>query len=87
MMIDTMNSFVKIQDVLDGLLTNKEIRLRGWIYRTRSSGKIVFLTIRDASGILQVTIKKGNLEDNEFKDAKKALIESSISQTMTSKDF
>jgi asparaginyl-tRNA synthetase len=78
MMIDSMNSFVKIQAVLDGSLTNKEIQLRGWIYRTRSSGKIVFLTIRDATGVLQATIKKGNLEDNEFKDAKKALIESSI---------
>ena len=78
MMIDSMNSFVKIQAVLEGLLTNKEIQLRGWIYRTRSSGKIVFLTIRDATGILQATIKKGNLEDYEFKDAKKALIESSL---------
>ncbi|GAG80107.1 unnamed protein product, partial [marine sediment metagenome] len=37
--------------------------------------------MRDASGILQATIKKGNLPDEQFEDAKKALIESSIELT------
>jgi asparaginyl-tRNA synthetase len=36
------------------------------------------MVIRDASGILQATVKKGNLPDDEFRDAKKALIESSV---------
>jgi len=67
-----------IEDVLLGKFTNKQIKLRGWIYRTRSSGNIVFMVIRDSSGILQVTIKKGNLPDKDFDDGKKALIESSI---------
>ena len=68
----------KIEKILDGRKTGKTIHLRGWIYRTRSSGNIVFTVIRDATGILQATIKKGNLSDNEFEDAKKALIESSL---------
>ncbi|KYK22879.1 hypothetical protein AYK21_03490 [Thermoplasmatales archaeon SG8-52-2] len=70
--------WTKIEDVLLGKFTNKQIKLRGWIYRTRSSGNIVFMVIRDSSGILQVTIKKGNLPDKDFDDGKKALIESSI---------
>ena len=74
-------SFVQIQDVLNGLHTEKEVQLRGWIYRTRSSGKIIFMVIRDATGILQATIKKGNLPDLEFENAKKALIESSLTLT------
>ena len=36
------------------------------------------MTFMSATGILQTTIKKGNLKDEEFEDAKKALIESSL---------
>lgn len=70
--------WTKIEEILDGKKTGKTIHLRGWIYRTRSSGNIVFTVIRDVTGTIQATIKKGNLPDNEFQDGKKALIESSI---------
>jgi len=70
--------WTKINEILIGKKTNKTINLRGWIYRTRSSGNIVFSIIRDSSGIIQATIIKENLTDNEFENAKKALIESSI---------
>ena len=73
--------WTKINEILEGKKTNKTVNIRGWIYRTRSSGNIVFAIIRDATGILQATIKKGNLMDNEFEDAKKALIESSLKIT------
>jgi len=72
------SKFTKIEEVLDGKKTGKTVHVRGWIYRTRSSGNIVFTVIRDVTGILQATVKKGNLPDNEFVDAEKALIESSI---------
>ncbi len=70
--------WVKIKEVLKGNYTDKTIKLRGWIYRTRSSGNIVFTVIRDSSDTLQATVKKGNLSDKEFEDAKKALVESSV---------
>ncbi len=70
--------WTKIEDILLGKNINKKINLHGWIYRTRSSGNIVFMVVRNASGILQATIKKGNLPDKDFNDAKKALIESSL---------
>ncbi|MDD4308598.1 MAG: OB-fold nucleic acid binding domain-containing protein, partial [Thermoplasmata archaeon] len=56
----------------------KEVKIRGWIWRTRGSGKIVFPTVRDPSGVIQVTVKKGNVPDAQFDDALKALIESSV---------
>ncbi len=71
-------TWVKINDILNGKKTDENVKIRGWIYRTRSSGNIVFTVIRDSSGILQATVKKGNLSDNEFENAKKALIESSL---------
>jgi len=73
--------WTKIEEVISGKKTNETVNIRGWIYRTRSSGNIVFAVIRDSSGILQATFKKGNLPDSEFDDAKKALIESSLKVT------
>jgi asparaginyl-tRNA synthetase len=70
--------WTKIDEILKGKKTDKNVNLRGWIYRTRSSGNIVFMMIRDSSGILQATIIKGNIDDKKFNDAKKALIESSL---------
>jgi asparaginyl-tRNA synthetase len=41
------------------LVTGEEIRLRGWIRRVRSSGKISFLVLRDGTGEVQcVFVKK-----------------------------
>jgi len=74
----TDTNWISIIEVLSGKKTGKNVKMRGWIYRTRSSGNIVFMILRDATGVLQTTIKKGNLKDNEFEDAKKALIESSL---------
>jgi len=80
------SKWTKIEEILDGSKTGKIINLRGWIYRTRSSGNIVFMVIRESSGILQATIKKGNLPDEEFNNAKKALIESSLELKGTVKE-
>ncbi len=70
--------FEKIRDILDKKNIDKTFRLHGWVYRTRSSGSIVFSVIRDSTGIIQVTIKKGNLPDEQFSSAQKTLIESSV---------
>ncbi len=70
--------WIKIRDILDGKHTGEIVNIRGWIYRTRSSGSIVFTIIRDVTGVIQATIKKGSLPDEEFDDAEKALIESSV---------
>ncbi|UCF49010.1 MAG: asparagine--tRNA ligase [Thermoplasmatales archaeon] len=74
----TKTKWTNIKDIIEGNKTGKKINIRGWIYRSRSSGNIVFMVIRDNGGILQATIKKGNLPDEDFNDAKKALIESSL---------
>lgn len=70
--------WTRIEEILSGEFTGKTVNIRGWIYRTRSSGNIVFMVLRDVTGLLQATVKKGNLPDSEFEDAVKALIESSV---------
>ena len=82
----TKISWTKIEEVLSGKKTEKEINLRGWIYRTRSSGNIVFAIMRDVTGTLQVTIIKDYVSEKEFEDAKKALVESSVEITGSVKE-
>jgi asparaginyl-tRNA synthetase len=78
--------FMDIAEVLDGKLADKEVSIRGWVHRTRSSGKIVFAVVRDSTGIIQVTVKMGNLPDAEFENAVKALVESSVEINGTLKE-
>ena len=54
------------------------VKIRGWIYRSRSSGKLAFVSVRDASGIIQVIAEKEMLTDEDFEGAQTALIESSV---------
>lgn len=77
---------IDISQIRDEVLTGKEVEIKGWIFRTRSSGGIVFATVRDPTGIIQVTVKKGNLPDDQFSDAEKALIESCVSVTGLAKE-
>ncbi|UCH71735.1 MAG: asparagine--tRNA ligase [Thermoplasmatales archaeon] len=70
--------WIKIADILEGKKTDKIVHIRGWIYRIRSSGNITFTILRDVTGTIQTTIKKGNLADTEFEDSKKLLVESSV---------
>ena len=34
----------------------EEITLRGWLYNQRGSGKLVFLEIRDGTGVVQAVV-------------------------------
>jgi len=68
----------KIGSILSSPQLGQEETVQGWIYRTRSSGAIVFAVVRDSTGIIQVTVKKGNLSEEEFEAAKSAPVESSV---------
>ena len=68
----------KIGQVLSSPVPGQDETIQGWIYRTRSSGAIVFAVVRDSTGVIQVTVKKGNLPEGEFEAAKAAPVESSV---------
>ncbi len=69
---------VQIREVLAGKLTGREIDLKGWIHRTRTVGGKVFVVLRDATGLIQVTVTKGEVRPDAFEGVTKALIESSM---------
>jgi len=68
----------KISEITDRSHVGKEATLKGWIYRTRSSGNIVFVVLRDSTGIIQVAVSRDLVPEEDFKNAKKALIESAV---------
>ncbi|MHC4478709.1 MAG: amino acid--tRNA ligase-related protein, partial [Planctomycetota bacterium] len=61
----------------------QEVRLRGWLYRARSSGKVQFLIIRDGTGLCQCVVEKGKIPDELFEQLRHLGQESSLSVTGT----
>jgi len=68
--------FVKIKDIKN--YKNKTITLKGWVYNSRSSGKIGFLMLRDGFGIIQCIFEKSKLGDENFNLFKTLTQESSL---------
>ncbi len=71
--------FTKIKDVLAGKYEDgAEIKIGGWVVKSRSGGKIVFSIVRDSTGEIQVTTKKGNVCDVALKAADALTLECSV---------
>tara|TARA_Y100001970_G_C14200635_1_gene840897 strand:- start:346 stop:1638 length:1293 start_codon:yes stop_codon:yes gene_type:complete len=56
----------------------EKVRLKGWVYNSRRSGKIGFLTFRDGFGLLQCIVVKNDIGDEKFDLFKTLTQESSI---------
>ncbi len=59
----------------------KEVMLAGWLYNSRSSGKIQFLIIRDGTGLCQCVAEKGKVPDEIFEKLGRLGQESSLTVT------
>ncbi len=66
-----------------GEFTGQEVLLKGWVYNMRSSGKILFLQMRDGTGIIQCIIEKAVVGDEDFELASGLTQESSLEVTGT----
>ena len=70
---------VTIKDI--NSFENKKVRINGWVYNTRRSGKIGFLMLRDGHGIVQCIIEKKHIGEENFNLFKTFTQESSVSIT------
>lgn len=70
--------FDLVADVLAGRKTGQPVRLRGWVHRQRTAGKMAFVVLRDGSGTIQVTVKGGVADDASLDAAKGAAVESAV---------
>jgi asparaginyl-tRNA synthetase len=67
--------FVPIKMILDGQFVNKKVAVRGWVYRKREGKQMIFLLMRDSTGVIQCPVKK---ESSAWSEAEKVTIESSL---------
>ncbi|MHB1708266.1 MAG: asparagine--tRNA ligase [Thermoplasmataceae archaeon] len=67
-----------IKEILSDEFIGKPVTVHGWVYRTRSSGKIAFVVLRDSSGIIQSVANTATLGEEKFKLISSLGIESSL---------
>ncbi|MEZ4704407.1 MAG: asparagine--tRNA ligase [Bdellovibrionota bacterium] len=61
----------------------QKVRLRGWVYNKRSSGKIQFIQLRDGSDIIQCVCVRDEVKPEVFETGDKLTQESSVVITGT----
>jgi len=59
----------------------QEVTLKGWLYNSRSSGKLLFLVVRDGTGLCQAVVEAGKVSDSLFEQLRHAGQESSLTLT------
>jgi asparaginyl-tRNA synthetase len=72
--------FTPIRSILDYDFKGKQVNVRGWVYRKRTGKKVVFVVIRDSTGIIQCTIKR---DSPLWDEAQNLSIESSVTLSGT----
>ncbi|MGB0716877.1 MAG: asparagine--tRNA ligase [Phycisphaerae bacterium] len=60
---------------------DQTVTLAGWAYKSRSSGKVAFIVVRDGSGLCQCVLEKNESTESFFGEAKKLGQESAICVT------
>ena len=58
---------------------DKEVIINGWVYNTRSIGKVWFLILRDGTGLLQCVVVDGESDSDSFNLEQKLNQEDSVS--------
>ena len=76
----TLDGTMKIKTTIDrlGQHIGEAVTLSGWLYNSRSSGKILFLVIRDGTGLCQAIVEKGDATAGFFDEVRHLPRESSV---------
>jgi asparaginyl-tRNA synthetase len=56
----------------------QKVRIQGWLYHRRSKGKLVFLVVRDGTGLLQAVVSQQEVSDEVWEGAERATQETSL---------
>ncbi|MFA6537551.1 MAG: asparagine--tRNA ligase [Patescibacteria group bacterium] len=69
-------NFVYLKDLKEQ--EGKEVLVKGWVHNFRSSGKIVFLQLRDGSGFAQAIVSEDVVDVESWQVASEMTLESSV---------
>lgn len=69
-------SYIHISDIKKEV--GRNVSIRGWVHRKRSNGNIIFIVIRDHTGILQIAISNSNTDKDTWNRSENVSLESSI---------
>ena len=64
-------------------MVGSKVTLMGWVQKARNKGGIVFVDLRDRSGIMQLIFENGNIDEEGFEKAGKLRSEFVIAVTGT----
>ncbi len=67
-----------VEDALSDDMVGMETTLRGWIYRKRRMGKLIFIVLRDSTDIIQCVVERKIVGESKFRYLDKVGVESSI---------
>lgn len=67
---------VTIRSLVDHV--GEQVTIQGWCYAKTAKGKLVFLQVRDGTGICQAVVFRGNVEETDFEVANAVTQESSL---------
>ncbi|MBN2841707.1 MAG: asparagine--tRNA ligase, partial [Sedimentisphaerales bacterium] len=76
-----MAQYIKIADMKE--YVGKTVEIKGWLYNSRSGGKVLFLILRDGSGLCQAIFEKKDDLADLFQQVKHLGQESSLTVTGT----
>jgi asparaginyl-tRNA synthetase len=75
----TAPKFDRIDRVFAPDALGQEVRVRGWVLRSRSSGGILFIVLRDRTGLVQVTARRDAVGEASFEAAEHVQAEGALS--------
>jgi asparaginyl-tRNA synthetase len=73
-----MDKAYSIANIFAGKFDGTHLVLRGWLHHIRTGGGILFLQLRDGTGIIQCTLKKDKIDQTQFERLSNLPIESTI---------
>jgi asparaginyl-tRNA synthetase len=78
-------SILTIGEIVSGQHDSEHVTLHGWIHQIRTGGGILFLQLRDGTGMIQCTLKKDSLDAQEFDRLSVIPVESTVEVSGTVK--
>ena len=60
------------------LYEGDSVCIKGWVTHVRSSGKLIFIEVRDGTGTLQCVVFKNDVSEGTFADARALTLETSL---------